>query len=145
MTDQDTIDRAIEILERKINHNDALTSPTQTKTYLRLKFAALDHEVFSVLWLDNQNKPICLDSLFRGTIDGASVYPREVVKAALQHNAAACIITHNHPSGVCEPSQADIQITDKIKAALLLIDVRVLDHIIVSNEGTVSFAETGRL
>jgi len=104
----------------------------------------LEHEVFTVLWLDNRNRVLAFEELFRGTIDGASVHPPEVVKSALIHNAAACIIAHNHPSGVSTPSQADRTVTDKLKEALSLIDVRVLDHIIVGDECT-SFAEQGLL
>jgi len=144
-SDQQVVDKAIAILESQINKSDSFTSPKETATYLRLKFAALDHEVFSVLWLDNVHRPITLDPMFRGTIDGASVYPREVVKSALHYEAAACILSHNHPSGVCEPSQADQRITKKIQQSLDTIDVRVLDHIIVSTEGTLSFAEQGIL
>jgi DNA repair protein RadC len=109
-----------------------------------LKLAPYEHEVFVCLFLDNQHRVIACDELFRGTIDGASVYPREVVKAALQYNAAALIMAHNHPSGISDPSQADRVITEKLKEALALIDVRVLDHFIVG-ENVYSFAEHGLL
>ncbi len=121
-----------------------LTSPVRTREYLRLRLGALDHEVFGCLFMDNRNRLICVENLFRGTIDGASVHPREVVKAALQQNAAAVILFHNHPSGVANPSQADQIITDRLKDALALIDVRVLDHLIVGEE-IYSFAEAGLL
>jgi DNA repair protein RadC len=111
---------------------------------VKLKLATYEHEVFACLMLDNRNRVIAFRELFRGTIDGASVYPREVVKQALADNAAAVIFAHNHPSGATEPSQADIAITERLKKALALIDVRVLDHLIVGDEVT-SFAERGIL
>lgn len=111
---------------------------------MHLQLGALAYEVFGCLFLDNRNRLICIEYLFRGTIDGASVHPREVVKAALQHNAAGIILFHNHPSGVAEPSQADEFITRRLKKALGLIDVRVLDHLIIG-EQTYSFAEAGLL
>ena len=121
-----------------------MTSPGSSKDYVKLHLARYEHEVFACLWLDNRNRVIRFNKLFRGTIDGASVYPREVVKAALKHNAAAVIFAHNHPSGVAEPSQADEQITKLLKDALALIDVRVLDHLVVGEE-VISFAERGLL
>ncbi len=110
--------------------------------YLKLKLGAYDREVFALMLLDNQHRLIQFDILFFGTIDAASIYPREVAKAALSHNAAAVIFAHNHPSGIAEPSQADRHITDKLIKALGLIDVRVLDHVVVG-EDCVSFAERG--
>ncbi len=121
-----------------------MTSPDKGKDCIKLKLATLEHEVFVCLFLDNQHRVIACDELFRGTIDGASIYPREVPKATLKHNAAALILAHNHPSGISEPSQADKVITDKLKTALALIDVRVLDHFIVG-ESVYSFAEHGLL
>jgi len=135
---------ALEILDSEIR-DDCLTSPEQTKQYLRLRLGSLEHEVFACLFMDNRHRVICLEEMFRGTIDGASVYPREVVKAALKHNAAAVIFSHNHPSGVAEPSQADKAITNRLKDALATIDIRVLDHIIVSREESVSMAERGMI
>jgi DNA repair protein RadC len=130
-----------EILER----GNALTSPETTRAYLSAQLRGYGYEVFACLFLDNQHRVIKLEELFRGTIDGASVYPREVVKQALYHNAAAVIFAHNHPSGITEPSQADKQITDKLKQALTLIDIRVLDHFIIGDGDPYSFAEHGLL
>jgi DNA repair protein RadC len=111
--------------------------------YLKLNIATRPHEVFVVLFLDNQHRVIETKELFRGTIDGASVYPREVVKEALQLNAAAVILAHNHPSGITEPSPADRDITHKIKQAMGLMDIRVLDHLIIGGTSHTSFAEMG--
>ena len=108
-----------------------------------MEMASLEHEVFSVVFLDSQHRVLGIDQMFRGTVDGASVYPREIVKASLRHNAAAVVFCHNHPSGVCEPSSADRRITERLTSALALIDVRVLDHLIVSGGDSYSFAETG--
>lgn len=130
-----------EVLER----GSALTSPEITRAYLSAQLRGYSYEVFACLFLDNQHRVIKLDELFRGTIDGASVYPREVVKQALYHNAAAVIFAHNHPSGITEPSQADKQITDKLKQALTLFDIRVLDHFIIGDGDPYSFAEHGLL
>lgn len=141
-TPNQIIELAASILENRII-GETLTSPKDSEQYIQLKIGSLEHEVFCCLFLDNRHRVIAFDELFRGTINGASVHPREVVKQALKHNAAACILAHNHPSGVAEPSQADQQITKLLKDALNLIDVRVLDHIVVSTEETVSFAERG--
>ncbi len=136
------ISLALELIEDEIK-GEALTSAIKTKDYLRLKIGAFEHKVFSILFLDSQHRIIEFEEISRGTIDGASVYPGEVVKTVLKHNAAAVIFSHNHPSGHAEPSQADRNITQKLKNALSLIDVRVLDHIIVSKNETVSFSERG--
>ncbi|MBU2570015.1 MAG: DNA repair protein RadC [Gammaproteobacteria bacterium] len=130
-----------EILQR----GDALTSPDITRAYLSAQLRGYSYEVFACLFLDNQHRVLRLEELFRGTIDSASVYPREVAKAALQHNAAAVIFAHNHPSGISEPSQADRHITDKLKQALALFDIRVLDHFIIGDGLPYSFAEHGLL
>jgi DNA repair protein RadC len=130
-----------EILQR----GNALTSPDITRAYLSAQLRGYNYEVFACLFLDNQHRVIQLEELFRGTIDGASVYPREVAKRALHHNAAALIFAHNHPSGIAEPSQADKHITDKLKQALSLFDIRVLDHFIVGDGQPYSFAEHGLL
>jgi len=146
-TDDAIIESAIRILESRISYNsDAplLTSPQDGKDYAKLQLATYEHEVFACIFLDSRNRVIAFEKLFRGTIDCASVYPREVVKACLSHNAAAVIFAHNHPSGATEPSQADIQITERLKNALQLIDITVLDHLIVG-EDVVSFAERGLL
>jgi DNA repair protein RadC len=121
----------------------ALTSPQALRDYVNLTLADRPHEVFCIAYLDNRHRVIAFDELFRGTIDGASVHPREVVKATLAHNAAAIVLVHNHPSGVPEPSRADEFITSRLKDALALIDVRVLDHLIVAGRETVSFAVRG--
>ncbi|MDD5266411.1 MAG: DNA repair protein RadC [Methylococcales bacterium] len=130
-----------EVLQR----GSALTSPEITRAYLSAQLRGYSYEVFACLFLDNQHRVIKLDELFRGTIDGASVYPREVVKQALYHNAAAVIFAHNHPSGITEPSLADKQITEKLKQALTLFDIRVLDHFIIGDGEPYSFAEHGYL
>ena len=147
LNDDAIIESALTILEKKIRYSTdspSLTSPQASKDYVKLQLSSYEHEVFACLWLDNRNRVINFNKLFRGTIDGASVYPREVVKAALKHNAAAVIFAHNHPSGVAEPSHADEQITKRLKDALALIDVRVLDHLVVGEE-VISFAERGLL
>jgi len=123
----------------------ALTSPDAVRDYLRLALAARECEVFVVLFLDSQHRLIAADELFRGTLAQTSVYPREVVKAALAHNAAAVIFAHNHPSGVAEPSRADELLTQALKSALALVDVRTLDHFVVAAGEVVSFAERGLL
>lgn len=122
---------------------DALTSPTATRNYLSLQMRHYPHEVFACLLLDNRHRVIRFEEMFRGTIDGASVHPREVVKLALANNAAAVIFAHNHPSGVSEPSQSDRSLTVRLKDALALVDVRVLDHFIVGDGAPYSFAENG--
>jgi DNA repair protein RadC len=131
----------IEVLQR----GDPLTSPEATRAYLSAQLRGYSYEVFACLFLDNQHRIIQLEELFRGTIDGASVYPREVAKRALFHNAAAVIFAHNHPSGIKEPSQADKQITNKLKKSLELFDIRVLDHFIIGDGQPYSFAEHGLL
>lgn len=130
-----------EILQK----GDVLSSPELTRAYLSAQLRGYSYEVFACLFLDNQNRVLQLEELFRGTINGASVYPREVVKRALHHNAAAVIFAHNHPSGVCEPSRADQQITETLKQALALLDIRVLDHFIIGEGLPFSFAEHGLL
>jgi DNA repair protein RadC len=134
--------QAAEALAQKYKREGSFTNPENVKEYLKLKLGCHDREVFALMLLDNQHQLIQFNELFFGTIDAASVYPREVVKAALNANAAAVILAHNHPSGIAEPSLADRQITTKLIDALQLIDVRVLDHIVVG-EQCVSFAERG--
>ena len=124
---------------------DAFTAPNLVKNYLVISLALEEREHFHVLFLDNQHKLLLDARMFSGTIDGASVYPREVVKRALQCNANAVIFAHNHPSGICTPSHADRQITDKLKQGLATIDIRVLDHVIVGHMDTYSFAEHGEI
>jgi DNA repair protein RadC len=132
-------------LEETLQRGDALKSVLDTRRYLSTKLRHHPHEVFACLFLDNRNRVISFEELFHGTVDGASVHPRQVVKRALHHNAAALILAHNHPSGVAEPSRADEQITLRLKEALALIDVRVLDHFIVGDGHILSFAERGLL
>lgn len=142
---QATLEMSRRHIQEQLQHENALTSPTLTRDYLTSKLIGRPYEVFCCLYLDNQHRVIKFEELFRGTIDGASVYPREVVKNTLDNQAAAIIFAHNHPSGVAEPSMADQQITQRLVSALALIDVRVLDHIIVGNGETTSFAERGLL
>ncbi len=132
-------------LKEEITARDVLSSPRAVRDYLRLAFAGRQHEVFVVLLLDAQHRVIACEELFRGTLTQTSVYPREVVKCALRHNAAAVIFAHNHPSGVAEPSHADEILTRSLKSALGLVDVQVLDHFVVAGSGTTSFAERGLL
>lgn len=122
-----------------------IRSPIDTENFLKARLSHLEHEVFCVIYLDNRHKVIEFSELFRGTIDGTSVYAREVVKEALKKNAAAVIFAHNHPSGRAEPSQADERITKRLKAALELVDIRVLDHLVIGNGTCVSFAGRGLL
>ena len=142
---EEILDCARRALAKRVRRGTGFTSPRVTADYLRVRLSTLDHEVFCVIYLTKRHQFIACEDLFRGTIDGASVYPREVLKAALKHNAAAVILAHNHPSGVPEPSQADLDITKQLKKALDLIDIRVLDHIIIGGGDTVSFAERGLL
>lgn len=139
---------AVELSRRALacdmRQRPALSSPNTVGDYLRLTIGSLQHEVFTVLFLDVQNRLIAPRQMFTGTLSQASVYPREVVKMALQYNAAAVILAHNHPSGVCEPSPSDKMMTQELQRALSLVDVRVLDHVIVSGHAPVySFAERG--
>lgn len=129
----------------RIQDRDILTCSSATRNYLRARFRARQSEIFSCLFLNNQHHVVKLEELFQGTIDGAAVYPREVVKRCLYHNAAAVIFAHNHPSGVAEPSQADIAITRKLKSALQTIEVRVLDHLVIGDSDVVSLAERNLL
>lgn len=136
------LEKAAEILEQRCIREESFGNPNAVKDYLKYKMCDNEREVFAVLLLDNQHRLISYEELFYGTVNAASVYPREVVKKALEVNAAAIILAHNHPSGIAEPSQADRSITTQLVDALNLIDVRVLDHIVVGEE-PVSFAERG--
>lgn len=138
-----TIREAIGILETRIRETEVFTNPMAVKQFCRLQLAADKDECFACLFLDTRHRLIQFERLFNGTVDGASVYPRIIVRRALELNASAVIFSHNHPSGVTEPSQDDISITEKLKQALALVDVRVLDHIIVGAAGTHSCAESG--
>jgi len=133
-------------LAEEVRSRDLLTSPAAVRDWLRLQLAALPHEVFCALWLDSQNRLIAFEELFRGSLAQTSVYPREVVKRALACNAAAAVFAHNHPSGVAEPSRADEALTQSLKQALALVDVKVLDHFVVAGQAPpLSFAERGIL
>jgi DNA repair protein RadC len=132
-------------LGEQLKERDALSSPQAVRDWLKLRLSGLAHEVFMVLLLDAQNRLLQAVELFRGTLTQTSVYPREVVKLALAHNAAAVILAHNHPSGVAEPSRADDFLTQSLKQSLALVDVRVLDHVIIGSGATCSFAERGIL
>ncbi len=140
---------AVELSRRQLGESlrvgPSLSSPRATCDFLSARLRDLEHEVFCCLYLDKRHRLLHFEELFRGTIDGASVHPREIVKLALQRNCAAIIVAHNHPSGVAEPSQADELITQRVKEALALVDIRLLDHIIVGDGATVSLAERGLL
>ena len=139
------IEMARRALAQRLADAPVFDSPQQVKDYLQLHLGALQHEVFAVLWLDAQHRLISMDTLFTGSLSQTSVYPREVVKRALARNAGAVILAHNHPSGVAEPSRADEYLTQTLKSALGLVDVRVLDHLVVGCGQVVSFAERGLL
>jgi DNA repair protein RadC len=144
-TDEEVLDRAAEILRERDEIRDPMNSPMAVRSFLTLRYAALQHEVFTVLWLDSQNRLIDVEDMFRGTLAQTSVYPREIVKRALQVNAAAVIFAHNHPSGVAEPSRADELLTQSLKSALAMVDVRTLDHIVTGGGSAISFAERGMI
>ncbi len=142
--DDATIARALAILASRMRGPGvAMDSPATVKNFLTLKIADLEHEVFSVLWLDAHNRVLEYQELFRGTLTQTSVYPREVAKAGLSLNAGACILAHNHPSGMADPSYADKALTETLKTALAMVDIRVLDHIIIGGLSAASFAERG--
>ncbi|HAT8006705.1 TPA: hypothetical protein GF860_21275 [Citrobacter koseri] len=143
---QRTIQEALTLLERQLREpGAAFTSSHAVRDWLRLQLAPLGREAFTVLWLDNQHRLIADDMLFLGTISSINVHPREVVKAGLKYNAAAAVLAHNHPSGHSEPSNADRRITERLKQALDLVDIRLLDHLVVGGMDIVSFAERGWL
>ncbi len=137
------LDAARQVIDQKIRRGASFTSPNEVKDYLKAKLSGYEREVFAVMLMDSRHCLIEYVELFQGTIDQAAVYPREVVKLALKHNAAALVISHNHPSGSPEPSRADEALTTRLKEALGTVDVRVLDHIIVAGNDTTSFAERG--
>jgi len=144
--DDKIIRRAIEILTWRMKApNTIFNAPDDVKQFLQLKLSQLEHEVFCVIFLDPQNGMIAYEEMFRGTVTQTSVYPREVVKQAIKHNSSAVVLAHNHPSGSVQPSRADESLTQILKSALALIDVRVLDHIVVGGISSLSFAETGLL
>lgn len=145
VTEADILLMARQLANLRLRRGRALTSPNDVFSHLQALLADYEHEVFALLLLDSRHRVIAFQELFRGTLDGANVYPREIVKAALEHNAAAMVLVHNHPSGDPEPSQADRNLTQKVKEALDLVGVRTLDHIVVGREGCVSLAEQGLL
>jgi len=136
-------DLARRYFEASLPPGEPIRSPADTEAYLQARIRHLGHELFCCLYLDNRHRVLRFDEMFRGTIDGTSVYPREVVKEALAINAAAVILAHNHPSGVAEPSQADERITKRLKSALELVDIRLLDHLIIGDGQTTSMASRG--
>ena len=139
------LDLALEVLAQRHRRGEPLTSPEASRASLRLKIGERKFEVFACVFLDNRHRIFAFEELFQGTIDGASVHPRVVVQKALENNAAAVIFAHNHPSGVAEPSMADQRITQRLKDALALVEIRVLDHFIVTAEDSISFAERSLL
>jgi DNA repair protein RadC len=142
---EDILHAARALLERKLQGEDLLNRPEDVQQYLRIRTAHLEHEVFGLVHLDAQHRLIRTEEIFRGTLSQATIYPREIVKECLRINSAAVILYHNHPSGSPEPSRADEALTQQLKAALNLVDVRVLDHIVVTNRQTMSFAQRGLL
>lgn len=141
---QRTIRRALTLLQRQLQEPGvAFTSSHSVRDWLRLQMSLLEREEFTLLWLDNQHRLIAQDTLFKGTINSTEVHTREVVKSGLRRNAAAAILAHNHPSGHAEPSRADRQITERLKQALALVDIQLLDHLVVGGMDIISFAERG--
>lgn len=144
LTDEEVISMAVAIINHRFGLKRAsLNSPSMVRDYLKLTLTSKEHEVFVCVFIDAQNRVIAVEELFRGTLTQTSVYPREVVKAALQHNCAAVIFAHNHPSGVAEPSHADQCLTTSLKQALAMVDVKVLDHFIIAADQSLSMAERG--
>jgi DNA repair protein RadC len=143
--EQSIIDRALAILAKRHRRGEALTGPESVSEFLRVKLGGQQNEVFGCIFLDNRHRIIAVEDMFFGTIDGASVHPRVIAQKALIVNAAAAIAYHNHPSGVAEPSQADLRITQRIRETLDLVDVRLLDHLVVCAGECTSFAERGLL
>jgi len=142
---QAVLEMARRALRERLDRGSALSSPQAVRDYLRLRLQHRPHEVFGVVFLDAQNRVLAVEELFRGTLTQTSVYPREVVKRALAHNAAAVIFAHNHPSGIAEPSRSDEALTIALRHALALVDVKVLDHFVIGSETAMSFAERGLL
>jgi len=142
---QAVLELARRALKHDLSRGNALSSPRSVRDYLQLSLSGRDREVFVALLLDAQHRVIAVEELFSGTLTQTSVYPREVVKSALRHNAAAVIFAHNHPSGIAEPSSADQMLTQSLKMALALVDIQVLDHFVVAGAVTTSFAERGLL
>lgn len=143
MSDEQIIQRALDLLAARLHRGDVLASPAAVRDYLRLHLGGREHEVFVVILLDSQHRVLDILDLFRGTLTQTSVYPREVIKVALAANAGSVIFAHNHPSGLAEPSRADELLTQTLKQALALVDVKVLDHIVVGAASSISLAERG--
>ena len=143
VSEQDIVEFAKHIIAKQFERGVTITSPKASVDFLQSQIGHYEHEVFAALFLDSKHRVIAFEELFTGTIDQASVYPREVAKRALHHNAAAIIFTHNHPSGVTDPSQSDIALTETLVAAMNLLGVRALDHIVVANNQSQSLAELG--
>ena len=143
--ENNVIAQGLAILSRRMRANDQLSSPDSVRDYLRMSLSGREYEVFVVVLLDAQHRVLRCEEMFRGTLTQTSVYPREVVKTALAANAASVIFAHNHPSGASEPSQADELLTRELKAALALVDVKVLDHFVIAGAQSLSFAERGLL
>ncbi len=140
---EEVLQQARRMLSQRVRRGATMSSPEAVKDYLRVQFGVLEHEVFCVIFLDAQHRIVALKEMFRGTVTQTSVYPREVVKESLAVNAAAVILAHNHPSGVAEPSRADEFLTQSLRQALALVDVRVLDHLVVAGADVTSFADLG--
>ena len=145
ISEEQVLQWAASILEARFRPSNYLTNPAHTREYLKIVFAGETREQFGVIYMDNQHGIMGFEILFQGTIDSAAVYPREVVKAALKHNASAVILAHNHPSGSITPSSADQGITARISQALMTVDIRVLDHLVIGDQQMCSFAEQGLL
>ena len=143
--ENNVIAQGLAILSRRMRANDQLSSPESVRDYLRMSLSGREHEVFVVVLLDSQHRVLRCEEMFRGTLTQTSVYPREVVKTALAASVASVIFAHNHPSGASEPSQADELLTRELKAALALVDVKVLDHFVIAGTQSLSFAERGLL
>jgi len=141
--EQKIVDQALDILGNVHRKGEQIASPNETKAFLRLKLSGEYNEVFGCIFLTTRNTVISVEDLFFGTIDGATVHPRVIVQKALEHNAGALIVYHNHPSGIAEPSRADENITRRVQEALSLIDVRLIDHLVIGGDECVSFAERG--
>ncbi|MFQ2919317.1 RadC family protein [Aeromonas allosaccharophila] len=145
INEEDLLTIANQIARQKLAKGEAITDKYLAQKALQAILQSREHEVFAMLFLDNQHRILAYEELFRGTLSSASVYPREVVKRALAINAATLMLVHNHPSGHPEPSRADIEITQRLQSALELVDIRLLDHLVVGGEGAVSLAERGLL
>ena len=145
VTEQDLLRIANQIARKRLAKGSAITSTTDAADRLQTLLQDREHEVFGALFLDSQHRVLAFEELFRGTLDSANVYPREVVKRALALNCAAIIVVHNHPSGNPEPSSTDIALTKSLREALTLVDIRLLDHLVVGTEGVVSLAERGMM